>query len=308
MAWKEKHDGYVEIYIKRWKYWKRCDRETKSHQKRFYHERGRSRLLSLTGCGWKLVSGMDWAGEWCGALLDLYSFKHWSPGRHSPRWESCQSWNPEWVAVSKSHNLDLHPPIFHPIRSSSPTLCLKRILPSLMSCWLNSLTFIEIMIIILPTKITIINNHNNKHHSSILNSPFYWGPQCTQAPRWEWLSTQTWCPPASCRCPCPRIIGPSLKEEIMNYDFFMFLNTSEYSLASLHYMEHLVNSSCRRLVIPGINFLSQLAGFFVLFLSKMSFQKSSSLAPKDFYIIILWNDLLIVISIFITSSSSNWVV
>ena len=32
----------------------------------------------------------------------------------------------------------------------------------------------------------------------------------------------------------------------------MFLNTSEYSLASLHYMEHLVNSSCRRLVIPGI--------------------------------------------------------
>ena len=107
MAWKEKHDGYVEIYIKRWKYWKRCDRETKSHQKRFYHERGRSRLLSLTGCGWKLVSGMDWAGEWCGALLDLYSFKHWSPGRHSPRWESCQSWNPEWVAVSKSHNLDL---------------------------------------------------------------------------------------------------------------------------------------------------------------------------------------------------------
>ena len=162
MAWKEKHDGYVEIYIKRWKYWKRCDRETKSHQKRFYHERGRSRLLSLTGCGWKLVSGMDWAGEWCGALLDLYSFKHWSPGRHSPRWESCQSWNPEWVAVSKSHNLDLHPPIFHPIRSSSPTLCLKRILPSLMSCWLNSLTFIEIMImiIILTTKITIINNHN----------------------------------------------------------------------------------------------------------------------------------------------------
>ena len=32
-------------------------------KKDFIMNGARSRLLSLTGCGWKLVSGMDWAGE-----------------------------------------------------------------------------------------------------------------------------------------------------------------------------------------------------------------------------------------------------
>ena len=99
--------------------------------------------------------------------------------------------------------------------SSLTTLCLKRILPSLMSCWLNSLTCTNIITLSVSEEST----------SSTLqhlweNPPFYWDPLCTQALHWGLPSIQTWCPLASCRCPCPRTIGPCLWRKKTRLRFF----------------------------------------------------------------------------------------